>query len=65
LRIIRSVTEFLEEPLYSWYDYNDEDIFKIFNKGVKRSTFVYARVSTAKQKPDLENEIEMLKQYCF
>ena len=32
---------------------------------MKRKTFIYARVSTAKQKPDLENQISLLKQFCF
>ena len=35
------------------------------NKNVERKTCLYARVSTAKQKPDLENQISMLKQFCF
>lgn len=47
------------------YDYNEEDIFKIFNKGVERKTYLYARVSTSKQKADLENQIALLKQFCF
>ncbi len=28
-------------------------------------TTIYARVSTPKQKRDLENQIELLKQFCF
>lgn len=36
-----------------------------FNKDVKRKTYIYARVSTPKQKPDLNNQIELLKQFCF
>jgi len=47
------------------YDYNEEDVYKIFNKGVKRKTVIYARVSTRKQKQDLENQIEMLKTFCY
>lgn len=47
------------------YNYNDADIMKMFNKGIPRKTYLYARVSTAKQKPDLENQIQMLKQFCF
>ncbi|KOC31246.1 resolvase, partial (plasmid) [Clostridium botulinum] len=34
------------------YDYNQEDVFKLFNKGVERKTYIYARVSTPKQKKD-------------
>ena len=28
-------------------------------------TYIYARVSTSKQKADLDNQIELLKQFCF
>ena len=48
-----------------FYDYNDEDIYKLLNKDVKRKTVIYARVSTIKQKNDLNNQIEQLKQWCF
>ena len=47
------------------YDYSKESVYKIFNKGVQRKTYIYARVSTTKQKKDLENQIDMLKQFCF
>ena len=48
-----------------YYDYNDEDVYKLLNKDVKRKTVIYARVSTIKQKNDLNNQIEQLKQWCF
>lgn len=47
------------------YDYNDEDVYKFLYKDVTRKTVIYARVSTPKQKPDLANQIELLKQFCF
>ena len=47
------------------YDYNDEDVYKLLNKDVKRKTVIYARVSTNKQKNDLNNQIDQLKQWCF
>lgn len=47
------------------YNYSDEDVYNFLNKGVKRKTFIYARVSTPKQKPDLENQVSLLKQFCF
>ena len=47
------------------YDYCKEDVLKIFNKGIERKTYIYARVSTVKQKQDLENQIQLLKQFCF
>lgn len=46
------------------YDYNNEDVYKLLNKNIRRKTVIYARVSTPKQKKDLENQIEMLKTYC-
>ncbi len=45
------------------YDYNEEDVYKIFMRGVERKTYIYARAST--QDKDLENQIELLKQFCF
>lgn len=47
------------------YDYDKDSVYKLFNKGVERKTYIYARVSTSKQKKDLENQIQMLKQFCF
>lgn len=47
------------------YDYSDADIERLLNKGIVRKNVIYARVSTQKQKKDLENQVEMLKQYCF
>lgn len=47
------------------YNYHDEDIYNFVYKGVKRKTYIYARVSTRKQKKDLDNQIEQLKHYCF
>ena len=48
-----------------YYDYNDEDVYKLLNRDVKRKTVIYARVSTTKQKEDLEDQIQQLKQWCF
>ncbi len=48
-----------------YYDYNDEDVYRFLNKDVPRKNYIYARVSTKKQKKDLENQIEMLKTWCF
>lgn len=47
------------------YEYDEESVYKFLNKDVKRKTYIYARVSTCNQKKDLENQIEMLKQFCF
>lgn len=47
------------------YDYDEESVYAFLNKGVKRKNFIYARVSTPKQKQDLENQVDMLKQFSF
>ena len=47
------------------YDYNSEFVYKFLNKDIQRKTVIYARVSTNKQKRDLENQIEFLKNYAF
>ena len=48
-----------------YYDYNNEDVYKLLNRDVKRKTVIYARVSTNEQENDLNNQIEQLKQWCF
>ena len=47
------------------YDYNTDDVYKLLNNDVERKTCIYARVSTVKQKKDLENQVDILKQFCF
>ena len=72
LRISRgTLTNYVKEGLikttplpHNRYDYDKESVYSIINNG-KRKTVIYARVSTLKQKNDLNNQIEYLKQYCF
>jgi len=47
------------------YDYNEDSVYLFLNKDIKRKTVLYARVSTSKQKNDLNNQVELLKNYCF
>lgn len=47
------------------YDYDAESVYKMMNKDIERKTYLYARVSTSKQKADLENQIQLLKTFCF
>lgn len=47
------------------YDYDEESVYRFLNRDMKRKTYIYARVSTPKQKADLENQIQLLKQFCF
>ena len=43
----------------------DEESGYFFNESVPRKIYVYVRVSTNKQKPDLENHIQLIKQRGF
>lgn len=47
------------------YDYDADSVYKMLNKDIERKTYVYARVSTSKQKADLDNQIQLLKTFCF
>lgn len=46
------------------YSYNEESVFKLINKAVPRKNVIYCRVSTNKQKKDLENQEEILNIFC-
>ena len=46
------------------YDYNDDDVYRKAGLASERMNVVYARVSTAKQKADLENQVEDLVNFC-
>jgi predicted site-specific integrase-resolvase len=48
-----------------YWNWDDESVYSYFNKDVPRMIYAHARVSTNKQKPDLENQIHLLKQWCF
>lgn len=73
LRITRqTLTKYVKEGIIKVdvlpngrYEYNEESVYAFLNKDVKRKTYIYARVSTSKQKHDLDNQIELLKQFCF
>lgn len=47
------------------YDYDASSVYKFLNKGIELKNYLYARVSTPKQKKDLENQIQLLKNFCF
>lgn len=46
-----------------YYEFDDESIFKFMKKD-KRINVIYSRVSTYKQKNDLEKQTEFLTNYC-
>ena len=47
------------------YDYDADSVYKMLNKEIERKTYLYARVSTSKQKKDLESQVQLLKNFCF
>jgi len=47
------------------YCYDENSVYTLLNKDIPRKSVIYTRVSTPKQKKDLENQIALLKQYCF
>lgn len=73
LRITRpTLTKYVKEGIIKVdklpngrYEYDSNSVYSFLNKDVKRKTYIYARVSTSKQKADLDNQIELLKQFCF
>ena len=47
-----------------FYDYDEETVYGAFNKELTRKSVLYCRVSTPKQKNDLRNQEELLKEFC-
>ena len=47
------------------YNYDEESVYEMLNAGVPRKTYIYGRVSTHSQKADLNNQLDMLKSFCF
>jgi predicted site-specific integrase-resolvase len=45
------------------YDYNDDDVYKMAGLENKRHFVIYSRVSTHKQKNDLENQTNAIKSF--
>ena len=46
------------------YDYNDDDVYRKAGLASERMSVIYARVSTAKRKTDLDNQEKTLVDYC-
>ena len=73
LRVSRpTLTKYVREGLVKvtlkgngQYDYDADSVYQMLNKDVVRKTYVYARVSTPKQKHDLDNQVQLLKTFCF
>lgn len=48
-----------------FYDYDEESVYKFLNKNIERKSVIYCRVSTSKQKKDLENQRQIIESYCL
>ena len=47
-----------------FYDYNNDDVFKLANINIQYNSVIYARVSTQKQKQDLIDQIDTIRQFA-
>ena len=47
-----------------FYDYDEDSVFSLAKISTNRKCVVYARVSTQKQKKDLENQISVITEYA-
>ncbi len=48
-----------------YWDFDEESVYSFFNRDIPRKINAHARVSANKQKKDLENQIQILKNWCF
>ena len=47
-----------------FYDYNDDDVYSLAGYSTRRLTVAYSRVSTNKQRKDLDNQEKSIISYC-
>jgi putative resolvase len=47
------------------YDFDEECVYAIYNHGKPRGVYLYGRVSTSKQKDDLEHQMQMLSDFAM
>lgn len=47
------------------YDWDADSVYAVLNKGEQRGIYLYARVSTHKQRADLDNQIETLQHFAL
>lgn len=48
----------------NFYEYNEDDVLKLAGLSTSRKAVIYARVPTQRQKKDLQNQIETIRQYA-
>jgi len=51
--------------LYGQYDFDEKTVYSLLYKEIIRKNYIYARLSTYKQRKDLENQIDLLNSWCF
>lgn len=61
VKIGKIIVKYLPSGLY---DYNKESVYKLLDEKLHRYNVLYCRVSTNKQKNDLENQEQILKEFC-
>ena len=46
-------------------EYDEDSVYQFLNKSVPRMNYVYARVSSSSQKKDLDNQVDLILNYCM
>lgn len=46
-------------------EYDEDSVYQFLNRNIPRKTYIYARVSSSSQKKDLENQKDLLLNYCL
>ena len=46
-------------------EYDEDSVYQFLNRDIPRKTYIYARVSSNNQKKDLENQKNLLLNYCL
>lgn len=64
-RYVKNDTIKVNELPSGQYDYDEESVYKVLNKNIDRKNVIYTRVSTQKQKHDLENQKNSIESYCM
>ena len=54
----------VQELPNGFYDYDEDSVLKVAKISTERNSVIYARVSTSKQKKDLENQIQTITEYA-
>lgn len=53
----------IDSEVNGQYNYNDQSVFALLNRGMSRKNIAYCRVSSSNQKQDLENQIQTVSSF--